>query len=235
MNDIDRRLREQFREESDNMLFNNMELSEAAKDKIRRQASPTGQKRRSFSLPKAWIAGTAVVVTAVVVFAGYPLLNGPSSVPAPQTGNTGVSQPPSDGGASSGTGTGTGLSQLITAKLATVEEAKAAFGEGLLVPSMLPEGFLLQDITTAGMEGEPLRDAVLTYAAGDRTFTYTVSRMETDFPQDMFSPVQVKGAEGFVFEQPELVELYWIENGIQYGIVGNLTADEAVQAAESIN
>jgi hypothetical protein len=49
----------------------------------------------------------------------------------------------------------------------------------------------------------------------------------------MFAKTTVRGQDGYVFEQPELVELYWVENGVHYGIVGNLSAAEALQAAEA--
>lgn len=225
MTDMDRKLREHLRQESDDLLFAGMELHDRIKQQIRQQAAAEKKGRRSV-MPKTWMMGTAGVAVAVLLFAGIPLLDWPT-VPDPSVPPV-ASVPPTNDGAAGG-----GLSELDTTKVGTVEEAKTAFGEGLLVPSALPEGFALTEIVTVGMPGEPVRDALFTYTSGEKTLTFAASRMAAAFPAELFTKTQVGGMDAFVFEQPELTELFWVADGVQFSITGPLTGNEAIKAAES--
>ncbi|MDQ6421672.1 DUF4367 domain-containing protein [Paenibacillus sp. LHD-117] len=221
MQDIDRNMHHKIQKESDDILFTRMELSEQVKQKIRQQAAAETGGRR-FALPKSWIMGAAAaLVAAVILIAGLQQPSAPGEYPID-------SVPPTNEGT-----VGSELSQLVTTSLASVEEARSAFGEGLLVPSFVPEGFALSEMAAVGLEGEPARDVLFTYNSGEKTVTFSTSRMPAVFPQELFSPTQVGGADGYVFEQPELVELYWMSDGVQYGIVGNLSAEDAMKLAES--
>lgn len=226
MTDIDRNLRHQLRKESDDMLFNQMELNDQLKQRIRQQAVAEKARRR-FTFPKAWVMGTVAMVAAIMIIAGFPMLQQPTD-PAPAE-NLVESLPPSSGDI-----VGSELSQLITTSLNSVEDAKAAFGPSLLVPNVAPEGFTLSEIVSVGMEGEPVRDVIFTYVSGEKTTTFTANRNPASFPVDMFRQTQVRGIDGFVFEQPEFTELFWMESGIQYSVIGQLSVDQAMEVAESI-
>ncbi|MBB6637620.1 hypothetical protein [Cohnella thailandensis] len=294
MTDTDHKLRMRLREESDEMLFANMELSEQTKQRIREQAAietdgqaelkmetkkeemrmekkigskarmpmglPTEKEgirvekqtglpsensgmrmekqmsksgRRSLA-PRSWRLGAAVVAVAILIGSGYALVQNQN-----QSQNQTVADPggqPSASQPSGGTGAASGseLSSLVTTPLSSAEDAKAAFGEGLRLPAAAPEGFELTEMVAVGEAGQPARDIVLTYTAGDKTLTFSASRMTAAFPTDLFTPVQVGDADGFVFEQPELVELYWTVDGVQYSIIGPVSADSALQIAGSI-
>ncbi|WP_027085117.1 hypothetical protein [Cohnella panacarvi] len=225
MTNVDNRLRESFRHEADKTLFMQMDLSYEMKRNIRRQASALTAGRRPV-LPRTWITGAVALAAAIMIITGFPKLQHPA-IPAP-TEQT--AEPPS----SSNTGaTGSELSSLITTTLGSADEARAAFGDELHVPAALPDGFRLSEIVAAGAQGEPARDVVFTYVSGSESFTFVASRMAAGFPQELFTSAKVGGADGFVFEQPELVELYWSQDGIQYSIVGNLSAEQAMNTAES--
>ncbi|REK77757.1 DUF4367 domain-containing protein [Paenibacillus paeoniae] len=228
MKDMESKLRQQLRKESDDMLFSGMELSDSVKQKIRKQAA-SEQKNRRFVLPKAWVAGAAgLVAAAVIIVAGLPMLQGPTAVPTPTDHSTGTVLP-GNGGT-----TGSELSQLITTPFGTAEAAKTAFGSGVLVPGIAPEGFKLAEIVGVGMKDQPLRDLNFTYGSGDKTVTFSASRMPAAFPTDLFTPTKVGGAEGFIFEQAEFTELFWVVDGIQYSVAGPITGDEAMKVAESV-
>lgn len=252
MTNLDHKWRETLRKESDEMLFANMELSERVKQKVRQQAAAEKTGRRGFVLPKAWIAGTAGLAAAAMLVVGYPMLQ-ESVDPAPPVEQPGEAGTTPGGGAVVSEGTAPGgeapglsgpslgggaagsqLSDLTTTALSSVEEAKAAFGEGLRVPAAAPEGYALSETTAVGMAGEPARDVIFTYASGETTITFAASRMAPSFPTELFAPIDVGGAEGYVFEQPSLVELFWTVDGIHYSIVGPLTAAEATAIAESL-
>ncbi|MBJ6361503.1 DUF4367 domain-containing protein [Paenibacillus sp. GCM10012307] len=227
MKDMENNLRQHLRKEADDMLFSGMELSDSVKQKIRKKAAGE-QKSRRFVLPKAWLAGAAALVAAVVIVTGLPMLQAPAGVPTPTDNSTGTVSP-GNGGA-----TGSELSKLITTRFGTVEEAKTAYGPGALVPRVVPEGFKLAEIVGVGMKDQPLRDLNFTYGAGDKTVTFSASRMPAAFPTDLFTPTKVGGADGFIFEQAEFTELYWVVDGIQYSLVGPISGDEAMKVAESV-
>ncbi|THF84456.1 hypothetical protein [Cohnella fermenti] len=238
MTDTDYKLRRQLREESDEMLFKNMELSGQAKQRIREQADAErmetgGQARlektaRRSLLPKSWRLGTAAAAVAILIGSGYALIQNQNAA------NPGGQPSASQSAGGTGATSGSELSLLVTTTLSSAEDAKAAFGEDLRLPAAAPEGFALAETVAVGEDGQPARDIVLTYAAGDKTLTFSASRMTAAFPAEMFTPVQVGDADGFVFEQPELVELYWSVDGVNYSIVGPLSADGALQLADSI-
>ncbi|WP_217596847.1 DUF4367 domain-containing protein [Cohnella sp. GbtcB17] len=246
MTNMDRELRLHLAKEADDVLFSNLELTDRLKQNIRQKAASaqTGRRRRSRNV---WAAGVAAAALAVFLMVGLPTLQH-TSAPAPAQSPIGAS-PSTDAGNAGNVGNagnnagsagnagaaGSELSQLVSTSYATAEEAKAAFGASMLAPEAGPEGFTLKDIQGAGMAGEPLRDVIFSYASasGDKTITFTASRMAAAFPADMFTATQVNGNDGFVFAQPTLTELYWMEDGIQYGIVGHVTSEEAMKIAES--
>ncbi|OMF32228.1 hypothetical protein BK133_14485 [Paenibacillus sp. FSL H8-0548] len=228
MTDMERNLRQHLQKESDDMLFSKMELSDSVKQKIRKQATAEQRSRRRFVLPKAWLAGAAALVAAVVIVTGLPMLQEPAEVPIP-TDNSSGTVLPGNGGS-----TGSELSQLITTPFGTAEAAKTAFGSGVHVPQVAPEGFKLAEIVGVGMKDQPLRDLNFTYGSGDKTVTFSASRMPAAFPMDLFTQTKVGGADGFIFEQAEFTELFWVVDGIQYGVSGPISGDEAMKVAESV-
>lgn len=227
MKGMESKLRQQLQKESDDMLFSGLELSDSVKQKIREQAAAE-QKSRRFVLPKAWLAGAAgLVAVAVIVVAGLPMLQEPAAVPTP-TDSAGIVLP-GDGGT-----TGSELSQLITTSFGTAEAAKTAFGPGVLAPRVAPEGFQLTEIAGVGMMDQPLRDLNFTYGSGDKTVTYSASRMPAAFPTDLFTLTEVGGVDGYIFEQAQFTELFWVVDGIQYSLAGPISGDEAMKVAESV-
>lgn len=229
MTDMERNLRQHLQKESDDMLFSGMDLSDSVKQKIRKQAATEQRRRRQFVLPKAWLAGAAALVAAVVIVTtGLPMLQESTVVPTPTDNSSGTVWS-GNGGA-----TGSQLSQLITTPFGTAEAAKTAFGSGVLVPRVAPEGFKLAEIVGVGMKDQPLRDLNFTYGSGDKTVTFSASRMPAAFPTELFTQTQVGGAEGLIFEQAEFTELFWVVDGIQYGVSGPVSGNEAMKVAESV-
>ena len=223
--DMDRTLRNQLRKETDEVLFSGMDLSERVKGKVRQQANAEAGRRRRF-VPGGWLAGAAAVAAAIM-FWGLPMLQQPAAPPAAEPPV--ATAPPAAGGAA-----GSQLSQLVTTPLESAQAAKAAFGPELLLPHAAPEGYELSEMTAIGMEGEVPTRVMLTYVSGAETVTFVADRMDPAFPKEMFTQTTVNGVDGFVFEQPELVELFWAEGGIHYSITGPLTADEAMKLAETL-
>ncbi|WP_147381860.1 DUF4367 domain-containing protein [Paenibacillus nanensis] len=211
------------------MLFSRMEMNERLKQKIRQQAVGDHAKSRRLQRPKTWVMGAAAATVAAAVWlvAGVPFLQQPS-IPSP-TEQPAHGAPPVNGGAS-----GSELSALVTTPVSTLEEAIAAFGGSLLVPTVLPEGFALKEIVVVGEQGQPARDAIFTYLAGEKSMTYVVSRNPAAFPMELFTKTQVSEVEGYMFEQEGLTELFWMKEGMQYSITGQITGVESMKIAESL-
>ncbi|MBD2847360.1 DUF4367 domain-containing protein [Paenibacillus sp. IB182496] len=191
-----------------------------------RRATEAEQARKKRAWTKPWLFG-GVIAAALVLAIGLPMLQQPSPGLPPNSGPIGA---PGEGG----NDTGSQLSQLIETQHASAEEAKAAFGPEMLAPTLVPEGYALQKIVSSAMKGEAARMVVFFYETADgKPLTFMVDRQEAAFPMNAFTPVDVNGAEGLVYEQPELVELYWMVDGVQYGITGAITAEEALAMAES--
>jgi hypothetical protein len=102
------------------------------------------------------------------------------------------------------------------------------------VPQIVPEGFKLAEIVGVGMKDQPLRDLNFTYGSVDKTVTFSASRMPATFPTDLFTQTKVDGADGLIFEQAEFTELFWVVDGIQYGVSGPISGNEAMKVAESV-
>src|SRR5690606_1256221 len=155
MKDTDRILRQHLGKESNELLFSNIELGDRVKQSIRQQAAAARSRRIVF--PKAWLMATVTVAAGMMRVLGLPVLEQPKA-PAPADHADGHPPlPPLNGDIA-----GSGLSQSVTTPIQSVEEAKAAFGEHLLVPNAVPEGFALAEIVTVGMPNEPVRDDMLT-------------------------------------------------------------------------
>jgi hypothetical protein len=230
MIDTDRNLREYLRKESDELLFKGMELSEHMKHAIREQAAADRTVRRAGSgIRRSWLIGAAAMIAAAMIVAVYPLLQQQEAVPAPVENQIGDVPPANEGAV------GSELSELVTTTMGSVEEAQAAFGADLMLPASAPEGYALTEIVAVGTKGEAARDVIVTYASGDKAVTFVASRSPAAFPTELFTPIQVGDMDGLVFEQAELVELFWIVDDVQYAITGPLTADEAIKVAESLS
>lgn len=228
MTDREQELRQQFRKESDEMLFSGMGMSEQLKRRIRQEAA--GEKApRKRTVAKSWKIGAAGLAAAVMIAVAVPLLDQPS-VPAPSN-NVSENVPPTQ---TNGGAAGSDVSQLVTTPLGSMDEAKTAFGEGLRLPTVVPQGYTLAEIAAVGTQGQPARDILFTYTSGEQTVTFSASRMAAAYPAELFAKTQVGDADGAIFEQPGMTELFWTVDGIQYGVTGPITAEEAMKLAESI-
>ncbi|MGO4549357.1 hypothetical protein AB4Z29_31730 [Paenibacillus sp. 2TAB23] len=221
MMDRDHELHQQFREESDKMLFSGMEMGEQLKRKIRQEAAAE-KAGRKWKLAKSWKVAAVGMAAAVTILVAIPLLGTPST-PAPVDSTT----------QSSGGIADSDMTKLTTMTLGSIEEAKASFGEGLLLPSFVPEDYTLTEMAAVGMLGQPARDIIFTYTSGEHTVTFLASRMASVYPADLFTKTKVGKMDGFVFEQPGMTELFWTMEDVQFGVTGSIPGDVAMKMALS--
>ncbi|REE67593.1 uncharacterized protein DUF4367 [Paenibacillus taihuensis] len=228
MIDRDHKLREQLGKEIDEILFVKLEMGESLMQKIRQEAALEKPVRRKWEAAKSWKIAAAGIVAAVLIAIAVPLLGQPSS--QTPVGNTTENVQP---GQSNDGAVGSEVSHLKTTTLRSVEEAKTAFGEGLRLPAVIPDGYTLTEMEAVGMPGQPARDILFTYNLGEQTVVFSASRMETAYPPELFTKTKVGNVEGVEFEQPNMTELYWTVDDVHYGIIGPISGDEAMKMAES--
>lgn len=227
MTDRDHELHQQFRKESDEMLFSSMEMSEHLKRKIRQEAAAE-KAGRKWKLAKSWKVAAVGLAAAVSMVVAIPLLGTPSA-PAPVDSTTENVSPTQTNGSI----VGSDMTKLTTMTLGSIEEAKASFGEGLLLPSFVPKGYTLTEIAAVGMPGQPARDIIFTYISGEHTVTFSASRMASVYPAELFTKTKVGEVDGFVFEQPGMTELFWTMEDVHFGVTGSIPGDVAMKMALS--
>lgn len=130
---------------------------------------------------------------------------------------------------------GTGLTSLKTVILQTPEEAKQLFGPDLLVLSFVPEGYQCTEIQAIGTEKNTATQVIFTYTSGNQVFTLVEDKTEASLNFDYFDPIKVDGVDGYMNKDPAITELYWLNDGIQFSIIGSLSKKEAINVAESLH
>lgn len=261
MKETEQKLTNHFKKESDEILFGDIQFGDKLKQSILWQAKAeqstkgaqtmktttirqeeahagpsvsanapsTAGNRRPARWSSKWIYGTAAAFLLVAALFASPLLdNGtaPQVAPVPNPGaSSGISETPPPAGSE--------LSQLTTVTVGTPQEALELFGDDLLLPTQTPAGYTLSRTEATGM-GDDVTRIVLFYEAGGKEVTFMADRSEAFIPVDMFTAIDVNGVSGLVFAQPEMTELFWQQNGVQYAISGQLTQDEALQLAGSV-
>ncbi|MFE9277257.1 DUF4367 domain-containing protein [Paenibacillus glucanolyticus] len=242
------KLRDLVKSEADEMLFSNLHfdshMCEKVKQRIQHEAnlqeeSPVRRTRMRMRNHR-WFAGT----TAATIFIGLCLFlaepdfsNSPGSPPLDQDPPVTLMDPdpPIDDPP-----VGYNDEPRI---LGSYEEAGQAFGDKLRVPSYLPEGFSLQQISVTG-PNEAVRAAVFSYTAGERSFgLFADKSANSSMPQYFDETVDVNGAAGYLIAGEPLqddglttpnVELHWYTDDIHFMISGLVSAEEALRIARSM-
>ncbi|OBR67987.1 hypothetical protein A7K91_18830 [Paenibacillus oryzae] len=266
MKELEQQLREQYKAESDSYIFGDMAMNDKLKQSIRERAGIKGggvmtnmqadnispvsgkdgkSKRGTIVARYRWLSGIAAAALVMTVAISAPQLftggsDGGAVISNPGSEHGVITEPgdgshvTTPGGEASG---GTSLSPLVTVEAGSTEEAKGLFGNDLLAPSFVPEGFQLSKIEATGMkEGEKaaVTRVVYFYQSGEREFTYMIDRAEAVIPMEFFSESEVSGTKAYVFAQPNMTELYWKNGGLQFSVVGGISEEESLTVAESL-
>lgn len=118
-----------------------------------------------------------------------------------------------------------------------LEEAEKAFGSGFMVPSFIPDDFVLEGITFPKEHADSI---TLRYVSLNSQFEITMLKTEESLGLPGYEPVQINNATGYIKSTPikgkEIpnTELFWFLNGVRYEITGSITSQEAVEIANSM-
>jgi hypothetical protein len=178
MNELkaDTELLRQYKSELDDFLSDDLNFDARLRERVRRHIHPElkrsvlkewfGQGRRK------WTYGAVVSVLAIVLLMTAPSLQDLLQ-PSPNENtkeNNSILQAVDDPlNNVMGTDITSPPVQSWTAK--TVDEAGKWFGQGMLVPSYIPNGFTLHQINASGTKKEMAMKVIFTYSSADRLFS----------------------------------------------------------------
>lgn len=235
-------LRRQYKVEADEILFDNLNFDARMKERVLRSIQTEHKlsvwKKRFGQGRRKWIYSITTAGFVVIVF--LSIIPNPGDWSKPSTLGNNEENPsvmhkvddPSDTPIDDGTIPPTGQSW----SLQTPEEAKERFGQGMLVPSYAPDNFTLRRIDAAGTEQAMAVKIIFTYASEDRSYMVIEDKRISPTVFAGYESVDINGIEGYVKsdETASDTELRWSADGVQYMIIGNITKEEIVKVARSL-
>lgn len=119
------------------------------------------------------------------------------------------------------------------------EEAKKAFGEALLLPEFIPEGFTLNSINTSKDAAQSLNNIIFTYMRGRQEFKIEEGKAGPDKGFQDYQTVEINGSTGYVKsnglgDENLHTVIHWSANGFDYSVTGRITENEAIEIAQSM-
>lgn len=129
-------------------------------------------------------------------------------------------------------------------QLASVEEAQKSFGEGFLTPVSIPDAFKLSAIHVSGLNRDDASRVVISFSSSEKLLTVIEQKIEKQSVPAGYEVIDIDGTTAYLKEDPvnkEGVDTYtstdvqWYGNGVHYTVTGNLSKDEAIGIASSMN
>lgn len=123
------------------------------------------------------------------------------------------------------------------------EEARKDFGDSLLIPGYIPEGFILNSIEGTVKGGQKADRVVLNYSSGEVSFVITEERNSVGYEFPDFKAVDINGITGYVKTDrsktegqtgQQHTELHWTGNESRYSVVGQISEELAINIARSM-
>ncbi len=122
---------------------------------------------------------------------------------------------------------------------AVPEEAKKAYGDGLLLPEYVPEDFKLASVNISKDNTQNVNKITLTYTGGQGSFEIKEEKNKPETGFQGYKTLKINGISGYVKsnsreDESRYTEVYWSDNGITYSVTGGITEKEAIKLAESM-
>jgi hypothetical protein len=229
MNDPDQILREHYKSESDEFLFNDVHFDSRIIAEVRskvhtdiKQSSRTGRfdQRRM-----RWMYGTIgtmmVAAAMILLFITLPSLDTPPS-----------SQPPIDSVAPLNSPLIVDDSQRV---LQNAEEAKSLYGEGLHLPSYTPKAYLNNRIVAYSTTKSGVSKVIITYETDTKNYILSVEKNASLKPFMNDEKIEINDVTGYIYSDANITTLYWLIDDNLYSINGILPREETLKVARSIN
>jgi hypothetical protein len=228
MNDPDRMLREHYKSETDEFLFNDVHfdsrMMEEVRSKVHTAAKQSTRTGRFDQRRMRWMYGTIgtmmVAAAMILLFITLPSLDTPPS-----------SQPPIDSVAPLNSPLIVDDSQRV---LQNAEEAKSLYGEGLHLPSYIPKAYVNNRIVAFSTTKDGVSKVDFTYATDNKNYILSVEKNASLEPFMNDEKIEINDVTGYIFSDANLTTLYWLIDDNLYSITGMLPREETLKIARSI-
>jgi hypothetical protein len=228
MNDPDQMLREHYKSESDEFLFNDVHFDSRMMTEVRSKVqTATKQSTRTGRFDQRrmrWMYGTIgtmmVAAAIILLFITLPSLDTPPS-----------SQPPIDSVAPLNSPLIVDDSQRV---LQNAEEAKSLYGEGLHLPSYIPKAYVNNRIVAFSTTKDGVSKVDFTYATDNKNYILSVEKNASLEPFMNDEKIEINDVTGYIFSDANLTTLYWLIDDNLYSITGMLPREETLKIARSI-
>jgi hypothetical protein len=230
MNDPDRMLREHYKSETDEFLFNDVHfdsrMMEEVRSKVHTAAKQSTRTGRFDQRRMRWMYGTIgtmmVAAAMILLIITLPSLDTPPSTSQPPTGTLAPLNSPlivDD-------------SQRV---LQNAEEAKSLYGEGLHLPTYIPKAYVNNRIEAFNITKDGTSKVIFTYETDNKNYLLSVEKNASleNFMND--EKIEINDVTGYIFSDANMTTLYWLVDDNLYSINGMLSREETLKVARSIN
>jgi hypothetical protein len=245
MNDLnaDTVLRQQYKLEVDEILFDDLNFNARLREQVRSQIQP--ERKRSvlkewFSQGRRkWTYGAVAAVLATVLLMTAPSLKDLlQQSPSGNVDKINAIMNEVDDLPNTLMGNDITSPTMQSWSVKTVEEAGKWFGQGMLEPTYTPSGFTLHQINASGMKKEMAMKVIFTYSSADRLYSVIEDKNKNLAPNVFggYETVDINGIKGHLKSDASVLdtELQWTVAGIQYMISGQISKDEVMNVAKSL-
>jgi hypothetical protein len=129
---------------------------------------------------------------------------------------------------------------LDSPKSASIADAESFWGGKILMPSYVPKGFELTDISVPKDNSKEI--CVKLNYSFENIYFKVVQNKSTTYTSYVGTSVDIKGKKAYISKSKDannpnstITEIKWVNNNIQYTIIGNLSEDELTKILSSIN
>lgn len=129
---------------------------------------------------------------------------------------------------------------LDSPKSASIADAESFWGGKILMPSYVPKDFELTDISVPKDNSKEI--CVKLNYSFENIYFKVVQNKSTTYTSYVGTSVDIKGKKAYISKSKDannpsltITEIKWVNNNIQYTIIGNLPEDELTKILSSIN
>ncbi|MGM0883869.1 MAG: DUF4367 domain-containing protein [Bacillota bacterium] len=230
MSNDDLELRELYKSEAEQYLFDGLQFDGRMKERImsgiHSDSKPTSSGKGIHSLRKRWLYSAMAAAAAVIILIAAPQM--PAIAPEEDPPFNTFLDTENPGLVDDDT--------MMTWTPQSIEEAQTLFGEELLLPAYVPQSFELQKEIVAYGTVEGIVDKVtFSYSTGFQTFLYTVDKNASVEVFSEYEKLELNGITAYIDSVSEsYTALYWVMDNRLYSILGDLSREEALNVAKSV-
>jgi hypothetical protein len=212
-----------LKEETDQVLFKDLDFHHELKEKVRLQTRNLPPKK--FGRKKSFfpIATIAAVLLLAIVSTTMFLNNDTTNVQM----NTLVGEQENSNTESA----------LKSFEVDTIENIKTFFSEEVQIPTYISTSYKLESIYASGMSQEEINQVVITYQREGQYYSVIIENSISELEPQGFQHVDINGEKGFIKTEETNdflnTEVIWDRNGFHYVVNGFLSTEEAIKVAKS--